>query len=202
MAWTTRKSLIDRVIAGDEESWETFYIAYSRLIFAIGGRSGLAQDQCHDLVQEVMRSVFKNRSTFRYDEHIGRFRAYLTAVIRHKISDMFRAKSAKGIEISECENEIADENDTLTQKCNEEWRTHIINVALLDLKDIVDPVTFDAFQMYVLQEKEPDKVSRALGISVSAVYVYKNRCVAHLKRIISSYSEKDPEFRYGGDKFK
>lgn len=75
MAWTTRKSLIDRVIAGDEESWETFYIAYSRLIFAIGGRSGLDQDQCHDLVQEVMRSVFKSRSTFRYDEHIGRFRA-------------------------------------------------------------------------------------------------------------------------------
>ena len=61
MAWTTRKSLIERILDGDEESWDAFYANYSRLVYAIGEKSGLSADDCEDLVQEVMRTIFNTR---------------------------------------------------------------------------------------------------------------------------------------------
>jgi len=33
-----------------------------------------------------------------------------------------------------------------------------------------------------------------LSISESAVYVYKNRCVKHLRSIVAKYQASDPEF--------
>ena len=66
----------------------------------------------------------------------------------------------------------------------------------MELREKVDPETFDAFQMYVLQERQPKEVAGALSISESAVYVYKNRCVRHLRSIIDRCRNLDPDFAF------
>jgi len=63
----------------------------------------------------------------------------------------------------------------------------------------VEALTFDAFQMYVLQQLEPAEVAQALGISVATVYVHKNRCVKHLKQIVSEIQTSDPDFTFFKD---
>jgi len=197
MAWTTRKSLIDRVLDGDEESWETFYANYSRLIYAIGNKSGFSAADCDELVQEVMQTIFEGRTRFRYDATIGKFRTYLTGMVKHKIYDFYRRRDDHIVEVESDETMSAvDPNDNLDTVCKEEWKNHILNVALMELREKVEPETFDAFQMYVLQERTPREVADALSISESAVYVYKNRCVRHLRSIMEKYRNSDPEFRF------
>ena len=196
MAWTTRKSLIERVLDGDEESWTTFYASYSRLICAIGDRSGLSPDDCQDLIQDVMRTIFDNKDRFRYDSNAGKFRSYLTGIVKHKVGDFYRSRDARILDVeSEDADEPADPCNRLDTVCSEEWKNHILNVALMELRQRVEPETFDAFQMYVLQELDSKVVARALSISESSVYVYKNRCVKHLRTIIERYRCSDPEFK-------
>lgn len=195
MAWTTRKSLIDRILDGDEESWDTFYTSYSRLVYAIGERSGLSADDCEDLVQEVMRTIFNNKDRFRYDSATGKFRTYLTGIVKHKVYDFYRKHDGRIVATDEeAVLDAAEPVSQLDDVCTEEWKNHLLNVALMELREKVDPGTFDAFQMYVLQERQPREVAVALSISESAVYVYKNRCVSHLRSIIDKYRNLDPEF--------
>ncbi len=195
MAWTTRKSLIERILDGDEESWDTFYANYSRLVYAIGERSGLPADDCEDLVQEVMRTIFNNKDRFRYDSSAGKFRTYLTGIVKHKVCDFYRRRDDRVITMGEeAVLEAAEPANRLEDVCAEEWKNHLLNVALMELREKVDPGTFDAFQMYVLQERQPRDVADALSISESSVYVYKNRCVKHLRAIIDKYRNLDSEF--------
>ena len=195
MAWTTRKSLLDRVLDGDEESWDTFYAGYSRLVYAIGERGGLSADDCEDLVQEVMRTIFNGRDRFRYDATAGKFRTYLTGIVKHKVCDFYRRRDDRMVAADdEGVPEAVDPTSRLDEACAEEWRNHVLNVALMELSEKVEPETFDAFQMYVLQERSPRDVAAALSISESAVYVYKNLCVKHLRQIMSRYRDSDPEF--------
>ena len=195
MAWTTRKSLIERVLNGDEESWDTFYANYSRLVYAIGEKSGLSADDCEDLVQEVMRTIFKNKDCFRYDSATGKFRTYLTGIVKHKVYDFYRKRDDRVVAMDEeSVPEAVDPSNRLDDVCTEEWKNHILNVALMELREKVAPETFDAFQMYVLQDRQSREVADALSISESAVYVYKNRCVKHLMVIIDKYRNLDPEF--------
>ena len=197
MAWTTRKSLIERVLDGDEESWDAFYAGYSRLVYAIGEKSGLSADDCEDLVQEVMRTIFNNKNRFRYDSSTGKFRAYFTGIVKHKVCDFYRKRDDRMLAMDEDEApEAIDPVNRLDDVCTEEWKNHILNVALMELREKVDPETFDAFQMYVLQERQPKEVAGALSISESAVYVYKNRCVRHLRSIIDRCRNLDPDFAF------
>ena len=195
MAWTTRKSLIERVLDGDDESWDTFYSSYSRLIYAIGERSGLSADDCEDLVQEVMQAIFDSKDRFRYDSATGKFRTYLTGIVKHKVYDFYRRRDDRMVAMDEeTASEAVEPANRLDDVCAAEWKNHLLNVALMELREKVEPETFDAFQMYVLQERQPREVADALSISESAVYVYKNRCVKHLRLIIDKYRKLDPEF--------
>lgn len=105
MAWTTRKSLIERVLDGDEESWDTFYASYSRLIYAIGDRSGLSPEDCQDMIQDVMRTIFSSRDRFRYDSSAGKFRSYLTGIVKHKVGDLYRSRKGRLLEMEPEKND-------------------------------------------------------------------------------------------------
>lgn len=90
MAFTTRKSLLAKVRAGDEVSWSDFYTAYKPLIYLCGNDCGLNNAEKEELVQQVMTEIFRKDIigkfdpdnipkdiTFKYDPAKGRFRHYL-----------------------------------------------------------------------------------------------------------------------------
>lgn len=59
MAFTTRKSLLAKVRAGDEVSWSDFYTAYKPLIYLCGNDCGLNNAEKEELVQQVMTEIFR-----------------------------------------------------------------------------------------------------------------------------------------------
>ena len=89
MAFTTKKSLLAKVRAGDEVSWEEFYEAYRPLILLCGGDCSLTPDENEELVQQVMTELFTKdllgkydpdhipeNVVFHYDPKRGRFRHF------------------------------------------------------------------------------------------------------------------------------
>lgn len=56
---TTIKTLIDKLKDGDSVSWDEFYEKYNKIIIDVGHAKGLTDDECNDLVQEVMLRFFQ-----------------------------------------------------------------------------------------------------------------------------------------------
>ena len=181
MAFTTRSSLLSAIRRGDEISWEEFYEMYKPLILLRGGDLRLNPTEKEELVQLVMLSFFHTSQTFRYDRSKGRFRDYLRQLISHNAIDIIRRR--KPVESSRLDI-VEEQESPLESLWDKEWFSHIINQALLKIRAEMDPYTYQAFHLYVIEEKSADEVAQFLGLSKNSVYIIKSRTLVRLKQIV------------------
>ena len=200
MAFTTKKSLLAKVRAGDEVSWREFYETYRPLIVLVGNDCSLRQDENEELVQQVMCELFTKDIIGKYDpDHIpddvkftydpkrGRFRHFLKRIVRNQAIKIYK----KRLEYENLEDaETVCGENTFDAVWNEEWRKHVLNMALVELKGRVQPETYAAFEMYAMQRRNLREVCDFLDMSETSVYTAKSRCVAALKDIIANLEEK------------
>ena len=203
MAFTTRKSLLAKVRAGDEVSWAEFYAAYKPLILLCGQDCKLTPDENDELVQQVMSEIFQKDIVGKYDpDHIpddvvfhydpahGRFRHYLRGIIRNHALKLYQ-KRKRFVEFDASAQQIAEPSvDVWNELWDEEWKRHVFAMALTELKGHVQPETYVAFEMYAIQERPVQEVASFLNLSIASVYTAKSRCVAALKEIISKLEDK------------
>jgi len=200
MAFTTRKSLLAKVRAGNEVSWREFYETYRPLIMLVGNDCSLRPDENEELVQQVMCELFTkdiigkydpdhipDDVTFQYDPKRGRFRHFLKKIVRNQAIKIYK----KRLEYENLDDAAAvcGENK-FDAVWNEEWRKHVLNMALVELRGRVQPETYSAFEMYALQNRKLREVCEFLDMSETSVYTAKSRCIAALKDIIANLEEK------------
>ena len=201
MAFTTRKSLLARVREGGEIPWREFYATYKPLVYLCGGDCGLTDDEKDELVQKVMCEIFEKDIVGKYDpEHVpddvafrhdparGRFRHYLRQMIRNQARKIIRTRRSAELPLDDALDKRTD--DALEAAWDSEWRRHLLNMALAELKGRVQPETYVAFEMYALQNRPAQEVAEFLNISVASVYTAKNRCVLTLREIVNNLEEK------------
>src|SRR6185503_15557951 len=87
----TRRSLITRLKCwDDQESWNTFFETYWKLIYRAARSSGLNDAEAQDVVQETVISVCKQMPHFKYDPETGSFKNWLLKLTYWRITDQFR----------------------------------------------------------------------------------------------------------------
>ena len=199
MAFTTRRSLLMKVRNGDEVSWSEFYTAYCPLIRLCGRDFSLSTAECDELVRQVMIEIFRkdilgrfdfdrvpDDAVFRFPPSRGRFRHYLRGIVRHHALHILRRrKPGADREVPEA----FPAPDDWEKTWDGEWKRHLLNMALEELKNRVAPETFVAFEMYALQELPAAEVAEFLNFSLSSVYTAKSRCAATLREIIAELEE-------------
>ena len=203
MAFTTRKSLLAKVKAGDEISWAEFYAAYKPLILLCGGDCLLSPAECDELVQQVMAEIFQkdivgkydpdrvgDDVVFKYDPAKGRFRHYLRKIVRNQALKIYR-KRKKFVAMDDANR--AQETipvDTWDRCWDEEWQKHVLTMALAELRGRVQAETYLAFEMYALHERPVKEVADFLNVSITSVYTAKSRCIVALKEIIATLEDR------------
>ena len=186
MAFTTKKTLLSKISDGDDNiSWDDFFEMYRPLIFIRGRDFGFSKTECDDLIQLVMAEIFKMRTTFTYNPAKGRFRDYMKKIIFHQALRL-KKEIYKGKMYVELSEDLMEENDKLEQSWQEEWEAQQMKMALDELKHKIEPVTYQAFDLYALQNCPAEEVAAWLKISVNSVYLAKTRSIAKLKEIISN----------------
>lgn len=207
--YTTKKTLLQRMQNCDEISWEEFYRIYWPLVLDIGRKLGMPQDNCADLMQEIMIDLFNGEPLLRYDPAKGKFRTYFGVLVRHKAAEMLR-KSARFSSVpapdsgasSSFSDEIPvsltgdslDESNPFQTLFDEEYRKCLLTAAMNELRNTVEPKTYAIFEMVVLQERPQKEVARYLGISRAAIDVYCSRCRKTLRKIVSDIRVENPDF--------
>ena len=129
----------------------------------------LSVGETEDLVQNVMIKVFNARKYFIYDPAKGIFRDYLGRIIRNEIVNILRARGTDftGDDVSEFPE------DQFTRIWTEQWEEHLWSMALEELKKRVSETTFQALDLYALQNMPAEDTAAFLNLKI--VQVYKPR---------------------------
>jgi RNA polymerase sigma factor (sigma-70 family) len=191
MAFTTRRSLLSKIREGDEIGWNDFYQTYRPLIFLRGGDFNLSQSEKEELIQDTVLSVFKGQKTFNYDPARGKFRTYLRTIISHRAIDIKR-KRKKNIANEEdinFDNMPESKRSLLDASWDAEWSRHVLKQSMEELKNRIESETYQAFELYIIEEWAPQRVADFLDMKVGSVYTAKNRATEKLRAIIKEQQE-------------
>ncbi len=187
----TRRTLIDRVRAGDARGWEEFCAFYSPFLRSFASRQGLAAAEVEDVVQEVFVAV--NRNIRMYDRNKGRFHSWLFRLTRWRSQDALRDGLHRAlakrplVEGSGSQRECESVVDPLTTEFEQiwdlEWQQWLLEKAFDRLKEHreVSARGLQAYDLCVRQELPVEKAAAFLKTTPNHVAVLKSRVLAALR---------------------
>lgn len=186
---TTNPTLLERVQNGDEISWNEFYCRYAPVIRCIGTSFNFNGEECDDLVQMVMLKFFGAAKRYVYRSGEVKFRTYFARIVKSQAIDYIR-RNARQKELRVDLDETIEPFDAVFM---DEWRKAVFSDALDELRRRVDERTYQAFEMYGLQNRSASQVAEVLEIPVDRLYVVKKRCVDILRAIVARHNRNDEE---------
>ncbi|MCH7814712.1 MAG: sigma-70 family RNA polymerase sigma factor [Planctomycetes bacterium] len=175
----TRSSLLSRIKdLGDGLSWEEFDAIYRPLLLRYALARGLGREQAEEIAQTCMASIASGIQDF---QRRVSFRGWLRGMVDHKVADHFRKhrrETAAGTGDFD-QQEGTEENPALIWE--RQWnRTHLL-YCLNQVRREVAPMTYQAFELYVLQQRPVKEIVERLDMTANQIYLAKHRVIARLK---------------------
>lgn len=191
----TRPSLLVRIRdAADHEAWRQFVAIYTPLVYGFASRRGLQDADAADLTQEVLRAVARAANRLEYDPRRGSFRAWLYTVVRNKLYDhrARRRRHPSGTGNSDVQELLEEQSAPGEEEFwEQEYQQRLFRYAADQVKDCVEPSTWQAFWQTAIEGKSGKDAAQELGLSVAAVYLAKSRVTARLKTEIQRLQEEE-----------
>lgn len=175
----TRSSLLRRVgDPGDGAGWREFDAIYRPLLMRYAQRRGADADLAEDVAQECLLAVSKQIARF---ERRRSFRAYLRAMVDHKLCDALAKKHGPTGVSEETLAELRDPSPIPSELWVKHWNEGVARMLGGRLRGTFAAHTLQAFEMYVLDERPVGEICETLGMTANQVYVAKSRVARHLR---------------------
>lgn len=182
----TRQSLLSRLRDWqDQAGWREFFDTYWRLIYNVARKSGLADAEAQDVVQNTFIYLTRRMPNFHYDRSRGSFRSWLRVVTRSRIAVQWRSSaparrmirhSLSAEDAGADWEQIADPApDQLDEVWQREWEQNLVNVAFRRLRSKVSARQLLIFRLAAQGELPVTQVARKLGVSLAQVYLARHR---------------------------
>jgi len=195
----TRRSLLNRLKnADDHAGWQEFLDTYGQLIYGVARKTGLTDAEAQDAMQETVIAVSRHIGEFQYDPARCSFKTWLMLLTRQRISREFAKRSEMssyhpaGVGDSAGETPAARSSHDATRTAtiervpdpagpdlevvwDDEWKNHLLTVAMERVKRQVKAEHFQMFDLSALQHWPVRDVARSLGVSVGQVYLVRHR---------------------------
>jgi RNA polymerase sigma-70 factor (ECF subfamily) len=187
----TRQSLLSRLRDWqDEAGWREFFDMYWRLIYNVARKSGLADAEAQDVVQNTFIYLARRMRGFHYDPARGSFKSWLRVVTRSRIHVFWRTQKADEKFIREPLPDAADDDveaqpnasaDALDEVWQREWEENLVNTALRRVRAKVSSQQLLIFRLSTLGELPLAQVAKKLGVNLAQVYLARHRVGRLLK---------------------
>lgn len=216
----TSTTLLNRVAGANDESANAEFVRrYTPLVRALARSSGLTTADAEDVSQEVMLAAVQALRKDRYDRKQARFKAWLKGVVFHKIQHARAARARRHghspadrrgqarngrirrsiihapPNLPSGPKEIPDPSPTPDQQFEADfeakWQQVAYEEALDQVRLEVEPVTYQAFDLYVRKDLPPAEVAKLLGLSRNAVYIAKSRVQERVASKIAEANSPD-----------
>lgn len=178
---TTRASLIARLSdLSNEPSWEEFDAIYRPLLRRFARSLGLTGEHLEDIVQQCLSSVARHISRFNYDPDHCRFRTWLYRIVLNQARNHQRKRSdilLSGTDFRNLVSPMPSPEKTFERM----WFQQHLEHCLKKLAEDVQPTTYRAYRLYVLEDRPAETVCHELGLSRDQLYRLKWRLTRKLQ---------------------
>ena len=175
----TSLTLLERIQQNpeDPQAWSLFVERYQPQIRRWCTMWGLQECDADDVSQEVLVKLFGALRKFRYDP-AGSFRSWLKTVTQNAWLDLLAARRRIPGRPTDRMDTIADSDEArsdLERQIADAFDRELLDLAMHRVKKRVKPVTWDAFQLTVLDGLSGAQAASQLKIPVGHVFVAKRR---------------------------
>lgn len=185
----TRESLLLQVKdPQDRAAWESFSNIYRPVIYRLARQRGFQHSDADDLSQQVLMSVSAAIPRWQKENEKVRFRHWLRRVTRNAIlNSLSRGPTDKGRGGSSAVDmlrEYPQVDDDIQEQLTTEYRRELYRRAAGIVKRDVNPETWSAFEMSVVDNQSIESVAAELNKSVGTVYAARSRVMRRLNEAV------------------
>jgi RNA polymerase sigma factor (sigma-70 family) len=170
-------SLIDHCLRGDAPAWEELVRRYTRLVWSVPRKYGLAESDCEDVHQAVFATLVRHLTDVRDRERLS---AWLITTATRECWRLRRRERARRTVASAAMEEIPlPETDPV------EERAQLVREGLGRLNDRCRELLTELF---TTGPKEPHypTIAERLGMPTGSIGPTRARCLAKLEAILRS----------------
>lgn len=184
----TSLSLLQRAAsAGDADSWERLAALYAPLMRRWLAQYEVQAADADDLIQEVFSVVAQDLPRFDHNGHTGAFRSWLRKTLVHRLHSFWRKQKydhrGRGTSsLLEQLQALEDDHSEVSRIWAAEHDQHVIAQLLQAVRPRFQDKTWEAFRRQMFDGERADVVATTLGMSLSSVYVARNRVLSALRR--------------------
>ena len=166
-------------------AWEELTAKYTYGVYRSARRAGLSPEDARDITQEVFRSALRALPRFRKDQPNDTFRGWLTRITQRRIADRMRelhrqvGGATGGSTNFERMFEEAFPVGGDTSYVSEQGM--LVREALAEVRGRCKEQNWQMFSQMVFDERAPEEVAEAFGVSCAHVYNIKSRYLRRLR---------------------
>jgi RNA polymerase sigma-70 factor (ECF subfamily) len=187
VAEDTSLSLLERVARGSADAdWRRLVGVYAPLLRRWLDRYVLQQSDSDDLVQDVLAVVVRELPAFRHSGQQGAFRRWLRTVLIHRVRHFWRRKRTWPIALGDSDfqhvlDQLAQPESDLSRQWDQEHDEYVVARLLEQIRQDFEPVTWEAFRRYALDDRPAADVASELGLTRNAVFIARSRVLGRLR---------------------
>lgn len=190
----TRDSLLVQVRSPENrEAWDQFAQIYRPVIYRLARQKGLQDADAQDLAQQVLMSVAAAIGHWEKSSESVRFRHWLRRVARNAIINALSRRphdrAAGGTSVQELLMEQPNQDLESNAQIEVEYRRELYLRAARLVRGDVEPETWQAFEMTVIENRSIDDAAIELHRPVGTIYAARSRIMRRLREAVQQLDE-------------
>ena len=190
----TRDSLIVQVQDPlNRDAWDQFALIYRPVIYRLARRKGMQDADAQDLTQQVLCSVSSSIGRWEKLDPPVKFRHWLRRVVRNAILNALSRRphdgAAGGSVALELLKEHANVDFDASSQIENEYRRELYLQAARLVRGDVNPETWQAFELTVVEDLSVEEVARKLNKTLGSVYAARSRIMRRLREAVQALEQ-------------
>lgn len=185
----TRESLLVQVRSpANREAWDQFALIYRPVIYRLARHRGLQDADAQDLAQQVLIAVASAIGNWQKSNEAVRFHHWLRRVARNAIVNALSRRphdrAAGGTSIHELLQEQPCDDLESDAQIELEYRREIYLQAARTVRGDIEPDTWRAFEMTVVENRGIDETAIELDKPIGSIYAARSRVMRRLREAV------------------
>jgi RNA polymerase sigma-70 factor (ECF subfamily) len=192
----TRESLLVQVRSpANREAWDQFALIYRPVIYRLARYRGLQDADAQDLAQQVLMAVASAIGSWEKSNESVRFRHWLRRVARNAIVNALARRphdrAAGGSSVHELLMQQPGVDLESDAQIELEYRRELYLRAAKMVRRDIDPGTWRAFEMTVIENRSIDAAAGELDKPVGTIYAARSRAMRRLRRAVQELEKSE-----------
>lgn len=192
----TRNSLLVQVRSpANRTAWDEFALIYRPVIYRLARHKGLQDADAQDLAQQVLMAVASAVGAWEASNEAGRFRHWLRRVARNAIVNALsrrpQDRAAGGSAVQELLLEQPSADAQSEAQIELEYRRELYLRAARIVRGDVEPESWRAFELTVVENRGIEQAAVELGKQVGAIYAARSRIMRRLRQAVRELEQSE-----------